>query len=154
MEFQIPWLAEAARLEVYTEDLRYGRLAQLASVELVLLSRGSPLIHPQLEGPEKLAIFEPRDGAVAEGGVITVRGAGWVDSDLPLTVALLDRAGQPLVSQQVTLVAPQIGQLGVFEAELRYQLTASQYGRVVVYETSAGMPGLRHYSSVEVWLQR
>jgi hypothetical protein len=37
---------------------------------------------------------------------------------------------------------------------LQYQIPFSQYGRVVVYETSAGIPGMRHYSSVEVWLQR
>jgi hypothetical protein len=154
MEFETPWLAEAARLEVYTEDLRYGRMAQLASVDLVLLSRGSALLHPQLEGPEKLAIFEPRDGAVAQGGAIAVRGAGWVDSDLPLTVQLLDRSGQPLATQRVPLIAPEVGQLGTFETELRYEIAASQYARVVVYETSAGIPGVRHYSSVEVWLQR
>jgi len=154
LEFQTPRLAEAARLEVYTEDLRYGRLAQLASMDLVLLSRGSQLLHPQIEGPEKLAIFEPRDGAIAQGGLIAVRGAGWVDSDLPLTIELLDRAGQPLASRQVQLVAPEVGQLGTFEVELQYQIPSSQYGRVVVYETSTGIPGLRHYSSVEVWLQR
>jgi hypothetical protein len=154
LEFQTPRLAEAARLEVYTEDLRYGRMAQLASMDLVLLSRGSQLLHPQIEGPEKLAIFEPRDGALAQGGLIAVRGAGWVDSDLPLTIELLDRAGQPLASQQVPLVAQEVGQLGTFEAELQYQIPFSQYGRVVVYETSAGIPGMRHYSSVEVWLQR
>ena len=154
LEFQTPRLAEAARLEVYTEDLRYGRVAQLASMDLVLLSRGSQLLHPQIEGPEKLAIFEPRDGAIAQGGLIAVRGAGWVDSDLPLTIELLDRAGQPLASRQVPLVAPEIGQLGTFEVELQYQIPFSQYGRVVVYETSTGIPGLRHYSSVEVWLQR
>jgi hypothetical protein len=154
LEFQTPRLAEAARLEVYTEDLRYGRLAQLASMDLVLLSRGSQLLHPQIEGPEKLAIFEPRDGAIAQGGLMAVRGAGWVDSDLPLTIELLDRAGQPLASRQVPLVAPEIGQLGTFEVELQYQIPFSQYGRVVVYETSTGIPGLRHYSSVEVWLQR
>jgi len=154
LEFQTPRLAEAARLEVYTEDLRYGRMAQLASMDLVLLSRGSQLLHPQIEGPEKLAIFEPRDGAIAQGGLIAVRGAGWVDSDLPLTIELLDRAGQPLVSRQVPLVAQEVGQIGTFEVELQYQIPSSQYGRVVVYETSAGIPGLRHYSSVEVWLQR
>lgn len=154
VEFEIPWLAEAARLEVSTEDLRYGRLAQLASVDLVLLSRGSQLLHPQLEGPEKLAIFEPRDGAIAPGDRINVRGAGWVDSDLPLTVELLDRAGQALASQQVPLDAPAVGQLGTFQAELSYQIPFSQYGRVVVYERSDGIPGIRHYSSVEVWLQR
>lgn len=154
LEFQTPRLAEAARLEVYTEDLRYGHMAQLASMDLVLLSRGSQLLHPQIEGPEKLAIFEPRDGALAQGGLIAVRGAGWVDSDLPLTIELLDRAGQPLASQQVPLVAQEVGQLGTFEAELQYQIPFSQYGRVVVYETSAGIPGMRHYSSVEVWLQR
>src|SRR3990172_1729919 len=72
LEFQTPRLAEAARLEVYTDDLRYGRMAQLASMDLVLLSRGRQLLHPQIEGPEKLAIFEPPDGPTPPPGRLPV----------------------------------------------------------------------------------
>ncbi len=154
IEFSTPYVAEAARLEVSTQDPRYGRMDHLATVELVLLSAGSPLLHPQLQGPEKLAILEPRDGALVENDILYVRGAGWVDSDAPITVELLDRSGNALVSRQVELDAPEIGKLGSFEVELPFQIPYSQYGRVAVYETGSDPPGMIFYSSVEVWLQR
>ena len=153
LEFDTPFVAEAARLEVSTQDLRYGRPAQLASVELVLLATGYPRIHPQLEGPEKLAILSPKDGTPIQGGVVQVRGAGWAASDLPLTVELLDRNGSLLASQQVWLDAPVIGQVGAFAVDLSYQIPFSQFARVAISEQSASIPGTLHYSSVEVWLQ-
>lgn len=153
IEFDTPFVAEAARLEVSTQDLRYGRLSQLASVDLVLLSTGHPRVHPQLDGPEKLAILSPQDGTLIAGGVVQVRGAGWAVSDLPLTVELLDRNGSSLARQQVWLEAPGIGQAGTFSVDLTYQIPFSQFARVAISEQSAGIPGTLHYSSVEVWLQ-
>ena len=154
VEFATPYVAEAARLEVSTQDPRYGRMNHLTTVELVLLSAGSPVIHPQLEGPEKLAILEPREGALVENTPLYVRGAGWVDSDVPVTVELLDRSGEALATRQVILDTPEVGRLGSFEVELPFEISFSQYGHVVVYETSSGIPGTIFYSSVEVWLQR
>ena len=153
IEFDTPFVAEAARLEVSTQDLRHGRLSQLASVDLVLLSTGYPRVHPQLDGPEKLAILSPKDGTLIAGGVVQVRGAGWAVSDLPLTVELLDRNGSSLARQQVWLEAPAIGQAGTFSVDLTYQIPFSQFARVAISEQSAGIPGTLHYSSVEVWLQ-
>jgi hypothetical protein len=153
VEFDTTYVAEAARLEVSTQDPRYGRLAQLASVDLVLLSAGTPRVHPQLEGPEKLAILSPQEGALIQGGVVQVRGAGWAASDQPLTIELLDRNGSRLASQPIWLDAPRIGQAGSFAVDLAYQVPFSQYGRLALYEQSAGIPGTLHYSSVEIWLQ-
>ena len=151
--FDISLVAEAARLEASMYGYRDGQLSHLNTVNLTLLSVGSSLIHPAINGPEKLAIFYPRQEAVIEGGQVTVYGAGWVDSDLPLTVEVLDNNGEVLGSSQVYLDAPVIGQLGTFQVDIPYQITFPQWARIGVSEYSTDIPGLIHYSSVEVWLK-
>ena len=151
--FDISLVAEAARLEVSMHCYRNGQLSHLNTVNLTLLSVGSSLIHPAINGPEKLAIFYPRQEAVIEGGQVTVFGAGWVDSDLPLTIEVLDTNGELLGSSQVYLDAPVIGQLGTFQVDVPYQITFPQWGRIGVSEHSTDIPGLIHYTSVEVWLK-
>ncbi|MGH2620543.1 MAG: hypothetical protein ACRDHG_08230 [Anaerolineales bacterium] len=153
VEFDTPYVAEAARLEVSTQDPRYGRLAQLASVDLVLLSTGTPRVHPQLDGPEKLAILSPQEGALIQGGVVQVRGAGWAASDQPLTIELLDRNGSPLARQAIWFDSAVIGQAGSFSVDLSYQIPFAQYARLALFEQSVGIPGTLHFSSVEIWLQ-
>jgi hypothetical protein len=151
--FEIQGVAEAGRLEIRMYSYRYGQLSHLSTVDLTLLSVGSPLIHPAFDGPEKLAIFWPREEAIVEGGQIVVQGAGWVDSDLPLTVEVLNRYDEVLGSAQVHLDAPAVGQLGTFMVEVSYETEYPQWARVAVSEYSADIPGLIHYSSVEVWLK-
>lgn len=153
LEFDIPLVAETARLEVSTKSRRDGLLDQLASRELVLLSAGSPVVYPAFDGLEKLTIFSPKDGSLVEGGIIRVQGAGWTDSDLPLTVQLIDRFGEALATREVTLDAPSRGQIGTFEAELAYQIPFAQYAHIVVFERGAVIPGVTHHSSVEVYLK-
>jgi len=153
MAFSIPFVAEAGRLEVSVDDLRAGRTSHLATVDLILLSAGDPLIHPALDGPEKVAILEPKEGAVVSGGLLAVRGAGWVNSDLPLTISLVDRGGNVLVTAEVPVVAPKIGELGLFEATIAYSIGSSQYVRVIVSEHSPEVSDLVHVSSHEIYLR-
>jgi hypothetical protein len=153
MDFTTPYVAELARLEVSTQDPRYGRIAQLASVELVLLSGGIPRVHPQLDGPEKLAILGPKDGSTIGGGIVQVWGAGWAASEQPLTVELLDRNGSLLAGAPVWFDSPVIGQAGTFLIDLPYQVPFAQYARLALSEQSAGIPGILHYTSVELWLE-
>jgi len=151
--FSIPYVAEAGRLEVSVFDLRAGRTSHLVTVELILLSAGKPLIHPALEGPEKLAILEPKDGAVITGGLLTVKGAGWVNSELPLVISLVDRQGNVLGKAEVPVVAPQLGELGTFGATIAYAVGVAQYARVVVSELSPTSSDLVHVSSHEIYLR-
>lgn len=153
LAFSIPYVAEAGRLELSVDDLRNGRTSHLATIDLILLSAGNPLIHPGLDGPEKLAILEPKEGAVISGGLLGVRGAGWVDSDLPVTISLVDRAGNVLGTAEVSVDAPQVGELGTFEATIAYSVGFSQYARVFVTEHSPESSDLVHISSHEVYLQ-
>lgn len=153
LEFESPWVAENARLEVSTEDVRFRRTDHLVTVDLVLLTEGSARVRPALHGPDKLAFVSPRDGGIVEGGVIQARGGGWIESARPVTVELIDRSGEALWSGQVSLDAPAPGLLGDFELEIPYQIPWAQYARLVIYETSTDLPGRRHVSSIELWLR-
>lgn len=153
LEFDTPAVAESARLEISTDGIQWASLDQLVSVDLVLLSVGLPRIHPVEHGPQKIAILEPRDGGVVEGGLMIVRGAGWTDSELPLTVELLNRNGEALAAHQVQLDSLEPGVLGAFELVIPYDIPYAQYVRVAIHEQNAGPPGLRYFSSVEVWLK-
>ncbi|MEX0787429.1 MAG: Gmad2 immunoglobulin-like domain-containing protein [Anaerolineales bacterium] len=153
LAFSVEGVAEAARLEIVTDSLRTGRMAHLASLDLILLSVGAPLIHPGDEGPEKIAIFAPRDGARVSGGRVTVRGAGWVNSDVPLQVQVLDRAGTVVGSAEVSLDSPAVGQLGTFQVEVAYSIPSAQFGRIAVWEPGTTIPGIVHYNSLEVYLE-
>lgn len=153
LPFDIPLVAEAARLEISAHDYQDGQLSHLATLNLTLLSAGRPLVHPAIVGAEKLTIFSHRPETTIEGGRVLVHGAGWVDSDLPLTIEVLDRFGKVLGSTQVNMNAPAIGQLGTFQAEVSYEISFSQWGRIAVIEHSPDIPGMIHFSSVKVWLK-
>jgi hypothetical protein len=154
ISFDTPLVAESARLSVSTDSLRYRQLKELTSVNLVLLSTGSERIHPAVDGSEKLALFSPREGAVVEGGVVLARGAGWVDSENPIIVELIDRNDVVLSSAEVFLDPHEVGHVGEFSVELPFQVSFSQFARVVVREMGSKISGVLHYSSVEVYLRR
>jgi hypothetical protein len=153
MEFDTPAVAEEARLEISTDGIRWASMDQLVSVDIVLLSEGLPRIHPVEHGPQKLAILRPRDGAAIEGGILSVRGAGWTDSDLPLTVELLDRSGDALSTHQVQLDSLEPGVLGAFSLDIPYDIPYAQYVQLAIGEQNMDPPGLRYFSSVEIWLK-
>jgi hypothetical protein len=150
--FEIEHVAETARLEVSTYGIRDHQLSQLASVDLILISNGNPLIHPAIHGPEKIYISHPREEAEVSGGTVPVQGAGWVDADVPLAVSVFDWYGDEVGTSSVRLDASESGQLGTFEVEVPYQISVPQWGRIAVSEPSTDIPGMIHYSSVQVWL--
>lgn len=151
--FSITHVGEAARLEISTYELRSGLLGHLASIDLVLLSVGLPRVNPAVRGAEKLAIFAPREGARVQGGTVTVRGAGWLDTSGPLVVDVLDRNGVVIGSTTTTLVPPGIGQVGKFDVNVTYRTDVNQWGRIAVHEPAVGIPGTLHYNSLEVYLE-
>ncbi len=153
MEFDTSAVAEEARLEISTDGIRWATMDQLVSVDIVLLSHGRARIHPVEHGPQKLAIMQPRDGAVVEGGILPVRGAGWTDSETPLTVELLTRSGEPLSTHQVQLDTQEPGVLGTFAIDIPYDIPWAQYVQVAIREQNADSPSLRYFSSVELWLK-
>jgi hypothetical protein len=153
LAFDIPSVAEEARLEVTTEDPRTGRLGHLASVGLVLLSAGEPLIYPAIDGPEQLTIFTPRPDSGVAGGVLHVEGAGWTMVEQPITVALLGQGGDTIASEELWLDPRGVGVTGVFSVDLSYTIPYSQYGLIVVYEPAPDGSSFLHYTTLETYLR-
>lgn len=153
LEFTIPGVSEMGRLEVYMESRRDGQYVHMGSVDLLLLSVGRPLIHAALDGVEQLAIFSPRPDAVIEGDRVTVRGAGWNNSGLPLVVVIQDHLGNTISEVETELLSPGPGQLGTFEVEVPFAVTVWQNGRILVMERSSTIPGYTHISGIDVNLK-
>lgn len=151
--FDTPLVAETGWLEVRSFGDRYGLLRHLSKSQVNLLSTGDERIYPTIHGAEKLTIFTPRPDGRISGGTIQLSGAGWVDADAPLGVELLDAKGQVLATTSVRIDAPAIGQLGTFSVELPYEVVFGQWARVGVYERHGDVPGVIHYTSVQIWLE-
>jgi hypothetical protein len=154
LSFQISGVAEAGRLEIASFDRRYNRVDHITTENLILLSTSQPLIHPQIQPPEQLAILSPPDGQTLTGGSLQIRAAGWVNADVPVTVDLVDRQGEVMATGQARFDAAQVGQLGTITLTLPYTTPFSQYARVVLTERDPTGAYIVHLSSVEVYLQR
>jgi hypothetical protein len=154
LAFDIPLVAEAGRLEVSTDDPRTSRRGHVTTVNLTLLSAGSPLIYPTIDGPEQLAIFSPRPDSAASGGRLHIEGGGWTMLEQPITVALLAQSGDTLASQEVWLEPRGAGVAGRFAVDLEYSIPYSQYGLIAVYETAPDGSGFLHFTTLEIFLRR
>jgi hypothetical protein len=153
LTFSIPALAEDARLEASTYDPTDGQLGHMATLDLVLLSVGSPRILRGFQGAEKITLLSPLEGESIRGGVARVRGAAWLSADVPLVVQVLDSSGNVVGSLEVPLDVPEPGVLAQFDVEVPYQITNAQRGRIAVFEPGEHIPGIVHYNSVSVQLQ-
>jgi hypothetical protein len=152
LPFLMDLVAEEGRLEVSIDSLRDGQRTHLSTVALVLLSAGSAHIYPAPHGAEKLTVFSPRPNQHLTGGRVTIEGAGWAESDLPLVAEVLDRQGASLGRAEFRLTSDEPGELGTFRVEVPYQVDRYQPGKVVVYELGKAIPGLVHYAAVDVTL--
>lgn len=153
LSFQIPTVAEAAIVEASYQNPFTGRLDHLATRRLILLTTGRPLLRSGMVGAEKLSIFTPREDQVIEGGSVHIRGAAWLDEDVPLLVELIDRQGNLLSYTETMPAAPKPGELGTFEVTLPYTVPYPQYGWVAVSERGLDPPTLLHYTSLRVYLK-
>jgi len=150
MDFETTLIAEAARLEVSTFSIRDTKINHLASVDLILLSIGAPLVHWTIHGPEQITILSPREYDTFRGGKALVKGVGWVNHEGPLHMDILDREGNVVGTSQIQIDSSGPGVTGTFEGEIQYQVDETQLGRIVVYETSQTIPGIIHYTSLIV----
>lgn len=152
LPFHIDRVAEDGRLEVSIDSLRDGQRSHLSSVALVLLSAGTDHVFPALHGAEQLTVFSPRPEQHLTGSRLTIDGAGWAESDLPLVAEVLDRQGASLGRSEFRLTSDEPGELGTFRVEVDYQVDRYQPGKVVVYELGKAIPGLVHLAAVDVTL--
>lgn len=153
LEFTTPYLAEAARLEVRNYDPVDGKLNHLASVDLTLLSIGSPRIHHTIHGPEKIKINTPFENEIIEGNSVIVSGIGWPDTGNPLHIEITNSADEVIGSGLFKFNPHQIGVAAPFQIEVTFEVDSFQVARIAVYEESDTIPGILHYTSIIVRLR-
>jgi hypothetical protein len=152
LEFEIPQVAEAARLEVSTADPAGGQIDHLTSVRLILLSIGPGEIHPVIEGPERLTILEPLPGSHLTSSTFSVRGTAWTDSWTPLSIRLFAANGELIREGNAELRAPGLGQLGLYETQLTLRLTAPTDAHLLVCEMTPVLLLPVHCASAPLFL--
>jgi hypothetical protein len=153
MDFETNMIAETARLEVSTFSIEDAKIDHMASVDLILLSIGAPLVHWTIHGPEQITILSPHQYDTIRGGIATVEGVGWVHYETPLQIEVLNREGDVVGFGEVQIVSSGPGAVGTFKGQVQYQIDEAQIGRIVLYETSPTIPGMIHYISLIVQLR-
>lgn len=102
LPFEIRAAAELARLQIVSED-RFGRERAVGAVHVLLLSDGENELTPRLNMIEPFFIEVPRPWTPIYGGTMIVRGTFTPLNLMPLTVELVTRDGQVLITRQVAV---------------------------------------------------
>jgi hypothetical protein len=151
LPFEISATAEMGRLVVSAEDV-FGRLIDLNSVNLVLLSTGKTELNPTNALWQRIVIQEPAPMALIQGGTLLVSGLAQPEGDLPLQVLLVAEDGR-VVGQRLAGVNPTTpGGYGTFSAEVPYSVEELTPARLTVSEDGGLISPLAHLASIEVQL--
>jgi hypothetical protein len=151
LEFEIAAVAEAARLQIVTED-SYGRIISLASVDVVLLSVGDNDLNPGAALTEPLVIRGPRPNMLIQGGKVVIEGQALPTGGDLLLVELIDREGRIVGYRQAAVNEPDQDEHGRFSVEVPYTVSRSTWVRVTVTRRGGRIPGPTHISSIEILL--
>ncbi|MFZ6031620.1 MAG: hypothetical protein ACOYYS_28260 [Chloroflexota bacterium] len=150
LEFEVPAVAEKARLVISTDD-DFGRIVSLASVDVLLLSVGDADINPYGDLLETILIAQPAPSSLIQGGAITVVGQARLERGEVL-IELTDAQGK-LVGYQFAPVNAALGQsagYGRFSIEVPYLVDSPTWVRLSVSQNGERPNSLTHLSSIEV----
>ncbi|MBN2550939.1 MAG: hypothetical protein JXB15_17380 [Anaerolineales bacterium] len=146
LDFEISGAAETGRLVISVEDV-FGRLIDVNSVNLILLSTGVTELNPPTAVNQKIVIQEPAPKALIQGGLVYVAGLAQPNKDLPLRVALIAEDGRVLGQRLAGVSIPVPGGYGFFAAEVPYTVAAATEVLLVVYEEGQPVSDITYLSS-------
>lgn len=152
LEFEIRAAAEAGRLVVSVED-SYGRLIDVNSVNLILLSTGMTELNPATALWQRLIIQEPIPKALIQGGIVVASGRALPDNpEQALRVMLITEDGRILGQRLAGVDIQTPGDYGVFRTEIPYVVTDLTPALLVVYEEGEPVSDIAHLSSIQLVL--
>lgn len=154
LRFDLAPVSALAWLQAEIRDRRLGLISHITTRDLILLSVGQAQVIPSARGPEQLLIIEPIEGSFLDQGTADIHVIGRRDEDVPIYVEIWDRNGNVLAQVEVSPDTHIPARTTSMQVPVEFQVDSSQYGRVVVYERLPGDIGIRHLSSVEVYLRR
>jgi hypothetical protein len=151
LEFEISGAAEEGRLVISIED-PFGRLIDVNSVNLILLSQGIAELNPATALLQRIIIREPSPQALIQGGKLIVSGRARPNLDQPLKLMLVSEDGKVLGQRLAGVEFPDPGNYGTFVAEVPYTVTGLTPALLIVYEDGGKISQIAHLASMQVML--
>lgn len=149
LDFEILPESELGRLVISLED-EHGRIMDLNSLDLILLSKGRAKLAPASSLQQAIIIQQPAANSLVTGGVVLVSGLARPGSDQPLRVALIAEDGRVL-GQRLAGVEPGApGEYRAFSAEVPYFVSQAVPVMLAVYEEGGYISNLLHLTSIEI----
>jgi LysM repeat protein len=146
---------ENAFIQVFRTSARDGQITHLSSTGVTLASDGEEEILMQESEEQRVIITSPASQPVEviAGGTAQVEGFGLASFEQTLVVEVQDEMGNVVGETPVIVDAPDLGEPGLFEAEVEYSIDSPQPGRIVVRDPSPAFGGDVYLTSVEVRLE-
>lgn len=151
--FEIPVVAESARLVVSVDDAR-SRMISLTSADVILLSIGDAQINPGGDSLSPIIIKRPVEGVTTTTGFMVVQGQVRALSTRSLILEVYTDDGVLVGSRQANVVTPLDGAYHSFEAIVPYIVSQARGARLVVRQESDGsIPGNVALSSITLTIK-
>jgi hypothetical protein len=152
LEFEIPGVAETGRLQISTYDT-YGRLVDLSTQDIILLSIGDNQINPPGALSEPVIVQEPSPNKLIQGETVLISGMVRTFHNQDLLVELIDRNGQVVGYRQAFIPEGIEGVYTPFLVEVPFKVDSVTNVRITIKKFSSGrIGGLIYASSQEILL--
>jgi hypothetical protein len=143
--------SESGRLQISLHD-ENGRIVDLTSVDLILLSHGEQDLYEPPDQFENIVIESPRQNTLIQGGMMRVSGLARPRSNQPLMIELLTSDGRIVGTRQVAVVPTPGSMYASFAIDVPYHVEAAEHVRLKVWEPGSIITGIVDLSSLEVIL--
>jgi hypothetical protein len=151
LDFEISAAAELGRLVISAED-SFGRLIEVNSMNLILLSHGITELNPSSGLEQRIIIQDPLEQTLIQGGKLIISGRARPEAAQPLRVMLVAEDGRILGQRLagVTVLVP--GDYGTFMAEVPYSVAEVTPALLTVFEEGGTISEISFLTSLKVVL--
>jgi hypothetical protein len=151
IDYEIPGVSEAARLQVSVDDAYLRPVAQ-TSVDLILLTMGDENLNLPDDGFEPIIIRQPVTWLTVKGGTLHVEGLVRPYNNNPLEVELLTQDGSLLASRTVDTPQMPLGVYRPLSFDLPYNVSQLREARLIISQEGDHIPGIVILNSISIWL--
>jgi hypothetical protein len=151
LDFEISAAAELGRLVISAEDT-FGRLIEVNSMNLILLSQGITELNPPSGFQQRIIIQDPLKNTLIQGGKLIISGRARPETSQPLRVMLVAEDGRILGQRLagVTILVP--GDYGTFMAEVPYSVSEVMPALLTVFEEGGTISEISFLTSLKIML--
>ena len=151
LKFEIATSFEEGRLLISQKD-EHGRLVDLNSVDLTLLSEGGSRLIPPESISQMIVIQQPISGETVTGGMLAVTGITRLRPYQPLRVELITEYGKVVGHRLAGFGSNSLVGYSTFAAEVPYSISQTTLIRLIVFQDGDLISDKRHLSSIEIIL--